>query len=211
MVTTDTAAIGVAALRGLGSILFPVCCPGCGTRGSAPCRRCLEQLEPAGLLDLPGVHSLDAVVALMWFEGVAAKLVTAIKYANRRDALEALAGALARLVAWRPDAVTWIPTTPAHRRSRGFDHAQLIAAAVASNLDAPCMPLLVRFDEGSQTGRSREERLGAARFEALRHPPPAVLVVDDVCTTGASLGAAAAALRSAGAVEVGGAALAATP
>jgi predicted amidophosphoribosyltransferase len=195
----------------IGSVLFPVSCPGCGTRGSAPCRRCLEQLEPAGLLELGDLGSLDAVVSLMRFEGVAAKLVTAIKYANRRDALQPLAGALARLVAWRPDVVTWVPTTAGRRRTRGFDHAELIASAVASHLGAPCAGLLARRDAGSQTGRSREERLESARFEPLSAVPPAVLVVDDVCTTGASLRAAAEALRSAGATEVGGATLAATP
>ncbi len=204
------AAVGGLA-RAMGSVLFPPACPACGAPGAAPCRRCLEQVEPAGLLDLPDAASLDAVVALMWFEGVAAKLVTAIKYGNRRDALEPLAAALSRLVAWDPDCVTWVPTTAARRRSRGFDHAQLIARAVALRLGVPSRPLLVRQDAGAQTGRSRAERLRGARFDARAPSPAGVLVVDDVCTTGASLEAAASALRGAGAREVGGAVLAATP
>lgn len=204
------AAVGGMA-RVIGSVLFPPSCPACGMQGTAPCRRCLEQLQPAGLLDLPDAPSLDEVVALMWFEGVATRLVTAIKYGNRRDALLPLAGALARLVEREPDCVTWVPTTSERRRSRGFDHAQLIAEVVAARIGAPCRALLVRHDRGAQTGRSRAERLRGARFGALAPAPPSVLVVDDVCTTGASLAAAASALRSSGAEVVAGAVLAATP
>jgi predicted amidophosphoribosyltransferase len=62
-----------------------------------------------------------------------------------------------------------------------------------------------------QTGRSRRERLTGPAFVARRRVRGAVLVVDDVVTTGATLRAAEAALQQAGARAVHCLAAAATP
>jgi predicted amidophosphoribosyltransferase len=196
------------SLATLTAALFPPACPLCGAHGSALCAACVDGLEPAGRLRVEG---LDTVAALVRFEGAGATLVKRLKYARRRDAVGVLGEALAALVDARPQAVTWVPTTAARRRARGFDQAEVLARAVARHLGAPARCLLRRTDEGSQTARGRAERLASAGFGATGTVPAAVLVVDDVCTTGASLRAAAAALRGAGALEVSGATLAATP
>ena len=77
----------------------------------------------------------------------------------------------------------------------------------------PCRRLLERVGEdGPQTGRSRAGRLHAPAFRAHPHVPHGrVLLVDDVVTTGATLRAASASLRRAGASDVVPAAFAATP
>lgn len=106
---------------------------------------------------------------------------------------------------------TWAPTTPARVRARGFDHAELLAAAVAIELGVPAFPLLRRAEAGgggralqrSQHGRSRAERLQGPSFSVMAGAvrlagQGPVLLVDDVATTGATLRAATAALHSAG-------------
>jgi predicted amidophosphoribosyltransferase len=99
--------------------------------------------------------------------------------------------------------VTWAPTTTARRRARGFDHAELLARAVARELQLPVRATLHRRAGPPQTGRPAALRRAGPRFDARRvRLPSRVLLVDDVATTGATVAAAADALRRAGASAV---------
>jgi predicted amidophosphoribosyltransferase len=191
-------------------MFFATSCPVCGTRGPAPCAKCAARLRPAP--DLPTPAGLDSCVAALSYTGAGRELVARLKYRNARAVLPALADAVAALVdSATVDVVTWAPTSAARRRDRGFDQARLLARAVARRLRRPCRALLVRQAGPPQTGRPRRERFEGPGFTAIRRPPPRVLIVDDVVTTGATVVAAARALRSAGALEVRAAAAARTP
>jgi predicted amidophosphoribosyltransferase len=154
---------------------------------------------PAGLL---------ACRALLAYEGPARLVVTRLKYRNARSSLAWLAEGMAGLVQPRdgPVAVTWAPTTSTRRRARGFDQAEVLARRLASRLRLPCVDLLIRLPGPPQTGRSHLERRVGPRFAAQRSGlrrvrrsgPGAVLLVDDVITTGATMSAAASALHCAG-------------
>jgi predicted amidophosphoribosyltransferase len=162
----------------------------------------------------PPVAGLDACRALLAYEGPARQVVTGLKYRNDRAALAWLATGMAGLLAPPPGAVvTWAPTSARRRRQRGFDQAQLLAAAVARRWGLPCRALLTRPGRGpAQTGAGAAERrrgpVFAARPGAAAGP---VVLVDDVVTTGATLAAGARALRGAGAPWVAGVVAARTP
>jgi predicted amidophosphoribosyltransferase len=167
----------------------------------------VARLRPARPVPPPaGVASCRALLA---YEGAGRTLVTRLKYGNARDALRWLAAAMAGLVdGGMLDVVTWVPTSAARRRRRGFDQAELLAARVAAELGRPLHPMLVRGRGPPQTGRSRTERLVGPSF-GVGGPrrgrlPARVLLVDDVITTGATMAAAAAALAGAGVVELHG-------
>jgi ComF family protein len=154
-------------------------------------------LRPAPLLPPPpGVDDCRALLACV---DVGRDVVARIKHGNQRAALNGLASAAATLVdASEVDVVTWAPTTPDRRRSRGFDQSELIARAVARRLGRPTRRLLRRENGPAQTGRSAAERWTGPRF-ALRlrlRPGTKVLLVDDVVTTGATVAAAARCLRT---------------
>jgi predicted amidophosphoribosyltransferase len=156
----------------------------------------------------PGVDACNAVLA---YDGPARELVARLKYRNHRSALGGLAAAMAATVVDLPDVVTWVPTTPARRRQRGFDHAELLARAVARHLRRPCRALLGRGPGPPQTGRPLAERRAGPVLVARGPVAGRVLVVDDVVTSGATCAAAARALRRAGASAIDVVAAARTP
>src|SRR5258706_109446 len=75
-------------------------------------------------------------------------------------------------------------------------------AAAAARSVVWCARFLDRQPGPPQTGLAAAARLVGPRFVARREVPTRVLLVDDIATTGATLTAAAAALRAAGAQNV---------
>jgi predicted amidophosphoribosyltransferase len=159
-------------------------------------------------------HGLDSLTALTCYDDRSAVFITDAKYRNSRAALGVLARwaveQIPEHVRSEIDAVTWAPTTVARRRERGFDQARLLARMVGRRVHLPVRRLLRRIDGPTQTGRSRAERLEGPRFEGIGRVDR-VVVIDDVCTTGATLSASAAALRRAGSTRVHALVLARTP
>jgi ComF family protein len=135
-------------------------------------------------------------------------------------AAEAVARLLVREAAARvpgpaPDALVPVPLHPARIRSRGFAPAAILARVAARALGAPAVAGLQRVrDTPSQTGLDRPGRrrnVAGAFAPGRAAPGPTVWLVDDVVTTGATLGEAARALRAAGARRVAAICLARTP
>lgn len=147
---------------------------------------------------------IDAWVSPLAYDGFVREAVARVKYRNARAPLAPLVDLLAAEIRALPrvDVVTWPPTTVPRSRSRGFDHAQLLARGVGARLALPVRPLLRRLDATAQTGAGLSRRRLGPCFEATDPVPPAVLVVDDVATSGATLRNAAAALRGQGCKRV---------
>jgi predicted amidophosphoribosyltransferase len=207
-------------------LLFPIDCV-CGRRASARrplCDVCVAALAPPiGACPPAGVDAWWSVFA---YEGAARELVARVKYRGVRAALPWSAAALAdvlladerladmlRVGPASPLAavLTWAPTTPDHRRTRGFDPAEVLARALGRRLGLRPVGLLARTPGPPQTGHSAAARRVGPRFHPRAAVPPVVLVVDDVATTGATLAAAARALRAGGARRVLAATVARTP
>lgn len=183
----------------LAAVLLPGRCPGCGARGEPVCRACAASLRPAPAARPPG--GVDAWASPFAYDGVAREVVARVKYRGERRAVPWLADEMVRVaVAPAAGVVTWAPTTAERRRARGFDHAELLARAVAARLGLPVAGLLRRLPGPHQTGRPSAQRRHGPRFASVRSVEGlTVVLVDDVATTGATLASAAHELRSAGA------------
>jgi predicted amidophosphoribosyltransferase len=161
------------------------------------------------------------------YEGVARRLVAALKFRGALAAADLMAAHMAanlpldlRKVMTDADAAAAsvppelrgagvmlvpVPAAPARRRARGFDPARVLAVALARRTQLPLADCLVRGDRTArQVGAGRRERRAPGRL--LVHvrgaPPAAAILVDDVHTTGATLDASARALVSAGTTVV---------
>lgn len=195
---------GPALMRRLVDALLPVPCPVCGRhldghRGL--CASCLRDIGPA---------RLDG--DLLHLGGYARGLersVRALKFGGRR----AVAGPLGRRLGegvrasgWTVDAIVPVPLHISRRLRRGYNQAELLAAAIAAYLDRPVRPVLQRVRRTSaQTGLQREQRAAnvAGAFRATADLSGLeLLLVDDVHTTGATARACRQALRDAGARRV---------
>lgn len=194
-------------------LVFPLVCPGCGGRGAPLCPHCAGRLRPPVGAAPP--EEVDSWCAPFAYEGAGRELVARVKYRNVRAVVPWLASAMAAEAREHGlvdgVTVTWAPTTPARRRARGFDPAELLARAVARRLRVRCPGLLDRLPGPPQTGLAAAARRRGPAFVARRRAPARVLVVDDIATTGATLTAAATTLRAAGAAYVAGVTAARTP
>ncbi|MET0269778.1 MAG: double zinc ribbon domain-containing protein [Sphingomonas sp.] len=203
-VTPDDHVFCVACWRTLDFMGGPACAT-CGVAlpfdegAEARCEGCLAR-PPA----------LDGMRAAVAYDAVPRRIALRLKHGRHPGLAETIARRLERLVDPAGDPV--IAPVPLHRWriwSRGYNQSALIGRALARRTDLPfAAELIVRTRHTpSLRGRGRRERAKTVR-DAFAVPRPAavtgraVLLIDDVFTTGATANACAAALKAAGAREV---------
>jgi ComF family protein len=162
---------------------------------------------PAGLADMRIAYV---------FQSPLREAVHQLKYRRVRRVAGPLGALMAEHVIAHPVAVDAVLAIPLHSKrlaERGFNQAEALAREIADLLDLPLI------DTGLTRVRATEQQAhldARARAENMRDafawrgaaPPRRLLLVDDVLTTGATMGACATVLRDAGAEAVHGLALA---
>jgi predicted amidophosphoribosyltransferase len=216
----------VSVLHELLSVIAPPVCAACGEglprADGLVCAGCLRELPWIGERGCPrcalpshrgrgcpaAAAPFDGAWAPLAYEGPARQLVQALKFRGALPlaglmAAQMAAGAPALLPAQA--AVVPVPPSRIRLRERGFDPAALLARELAARRGGELRRVLRRVDRaGRQVGAPRAERRaeGRVRVEVREPAPAAVLLVDDVHTTGATLTACARALREAGAARI---------
>ncbi|HEY7940998.1 MAG TPA: ComF family protein [Candidatus Limnocylindrales bacterium] len=202
-------------------LLLPPTCPGCGREGTHLCATCMRPLRRR-LAEPPGVplglrSRLPAGVAqLEWlapYTGTTRAALHALKYQGVRSLAEPLGTLLAARWARAGRGGDLLVPVPLHRdrlHDRGYDQAQLLALAAGRRLRLPVVPAVRRGEATSAQhalGRgARASNVGRAFVVAPEATAMIdgrwVVIVDDILTTGATIGACAMALRTAGARAV---------
>lgn len=186
--------------------LGPPQCQACGVPlaheadAAARCGECLADPPP-----------FDIARAPLAYGGPARTLVLALKHGRRLHLARMMARAMLVAAGPQPAAAVVVPV-PLHRGRlwrRGFNQAALIARALARQRGwALAVDALERVRATRSTrGLTRRQRLkvAAGAFRVARPAAikgQAVVLVDDVMTTGATARACAAALKRAGARHV---------
>lgn len=176
-------------------------CPVCALPLDAPapaCARCLRRAPP-----------FAAAVAPLRYAGDTRRLLTRYKFGADLAVGRVLATLLVDAVQDRPrpDRVVPVPLHRSRLRERGFDQAWELARAVARAHGLAAQPDALRRQRPTlaQTGldaAARRRNLRAAFVAQTSLAGLHVALVDDVVTTGATIAAAAGALRAAGARSV---------
>lgn len=217
------------------NLLFPHHCIGCSKERTLLCSACREGLPR---LQPPYCHlcgqptrqrglclrcqraplKIDGIRSPFVFQGTIRNAIHSLKYRK----LRALAVPLSELL-WEHlmtetttyDILVPVPLHPARVRERGYNQSALLARELGKKAQLPTNEkALLRIKDSlpQAKARSADERMRNVmdafactgnEFSGLR-----VLLLDDVCTTGATLEACAIALKKAGASSVWGLTLA---
>lgn len=205
-------------------ILLPPRCVGCRQVGVWLCAECLDQIPLVnppvcaccgGAVVADGLCArcrtsplqIECIRSVVYLEGVLREAVHWLKYRGRT----ALAGPLGDLMAryWMQhpmlaDVVVPVPLHPARLRERGYNQAALLAREMARRVGLVVdEQMLVRqrstAPQVELNAKQRKENVrDAFRCSGSGLVGKRVLLVDDVCTTGATLEACAVALYEGG-------------
>ena len=104
------------------------------------------------------------------------------------------------------DYITYVPCSKTKRARKGFDHARLLADSLSKKMNVKLIsPPIKRSGLFSQKGLGKSDRYKNAKKSFIgtsKRINGTVLMIDDVCTTGATLHSCASLLKSAGSKEV---------
>lgn len=154
-------------------------------------------------------RSFEYGAALLNYNEAAGKSMAAVKYKNKREyldyyaqkALEQLGGTLVRMNA---DALVPVPVHPARFRRRGFNQAELLAEKLSEGLRLPSCPEFLARTKKTEPQKSldpsgRLKNLEKAFFAGeVPEYVRAVILIDDIYTTGSTIEACSRVLLEAG-------------
>ena len=166
-------------------------------------------------LDNSYVHKLIKVYRYVKREALPSnEIIYSLKRSNRKDVLcflsEELAAAIDNSLTIGDDVVfTNIPRRKKEAKRYGLDHAALLSKSLAKRYSAEYYQPIIARSKKPQKKTVGEERIENAKFKIKRNPRSlngkTVIIVDDIVTTGASMGACARLLHSLGAKKIIGA------
>lgn len=197
-------------------LLFPPKCPFCGkvVDRVGVCPKCEKELPwTAGKEVLREERGGLRCAAPLWYEDLAREGILRFKFQGAAASAKALGELMARCAAeefaGEFDTVTWVPVSKKRLRKRGFDQAKLLAEEACRLWDTKPEALLTKIADNPPQSGLREaaarranvlgvfETLPGAAVEGKR-----VLLVDDICTSGATLKECIRVLTDAGAKSV---------
>ncbi len=204
----------------LAALLYPPKCPFCGQllvedAGEDICPECRADLPWTGAGAVTGGSYFSTCVSPLYYRGRAREGLLRFKFRHRSAAGKCfgrlMADCVLERVTQKIDLITYVPLSFLRLRKRGYSQTRLLAEAVAARLELPCVRLLRKRRHTEPLfgvkGAEKRRAIVSGAF-ALRRgaeeqmTDKCVLLVDDVVTSGATLGECSRLLLTAGADRV---------
>lgn len=214
--------------------VFPVYCLGCECEGTWLCVKCFSKIDLSGVLCCPVCHLetvggvcctgcahksiLKSQIAITTYteESLIGKLITALKYQYAEDVKVVFESLIEEFIKRQSNIfskIDLIVAVPLHKKrfvERGYNQAEIIADILTKKINIPMAKILIRDRATRQQAKlKREERLKNLQdafclVGSMDIKDKKILLVDDVYTTGSTIGECAKILKDAGAFEVAG-------
>jgi ComF family protein len=200
-------------------LLYPPKCAFCGqlleNAAEDICPACRAALPWTGTRAVTRGSFFSACVSPLYYRDLARQGLLGFKFRRRSSAGRCFGRLMARCVREQlqteADLVTYVPLSFLRLRKRGYSQSRLLAKALAAELGLPLAKLLRKQRHTKPLSRIRgEERrraavsgaFGLCRGAEEQMKDKCVLLVDDVITTGATLGECSRLLLTFGADRV---------
>lgn len=214
---------------------FPRRCLGCGKLGGFLCLDCRRNLPrllaplcpkcgrpQASDIICPGCTQsqtqIDGIRSVFRFDEVMRQAIHQLKYHNLKAISCCLAELLADYLQLSPlpgEAIVPVPLHPRRLKERGYNQSGLLAKELSKLTDLPVLQEgLIRIKEArpqvkaSDVEERRKNVASAFICQDEKVSGKQIILVDDVCTSGATLESCALALKNKGAITVWGLTLA---
>ncbi len=193
--------------------LFPPNCPFCGQPDCSLCPHCEKELRSAQWQPISRqLPHLAGLIASGRHHGFLREAIRALKYGCERVVAAPLGERLWQLLQQRGepagfDAIIPVPLHETRLLERGFNQAEWLASRLSERSGIPLQ------NDGLRRARETQSQVGLDEQQRKRNVAEAfqasdglagrrILLVDDVCTSGATLVACAQVLRRTGAAAV---------
>lgn len=202
-------------------LLAPDECIVCGVEGKCLCEECeprtlvakkqccvfCNKLSESGRTCSNCIRKfkLSGARILCRYDATTKELIGEMKYKNKRSIARYFGNLLPLDLPLKDPLICYVPSDGPTRRSRGYDHAQIIAKTYAKKLQLKPSELLIRIKHSPQVGKGRIGRLKNVEGNFVTKKQVAnrnIILVDDVVTTGATISECAKVLKKSGAKSV---------
>lgn len=187
------------------NLFLPTSCIGCHKLGGPFCVDCQSNFP---LVARATSRNEVSGFSFCSYGDLAAEIINAIKESGQTSLIGPVSGLMAK--AWpealRNAVLVPVPSSPANYKRRGYQHTLKLANALEKRLPGLKTYALLRSENNrlDQAGLSPDERIsnviGAFRADlrGFQADGRAIVLIDDVLTTGATISSAAKVLSGAG-------------
>jgi ComF family protein len=201
--------------RSVMDFFFPRRCPFCGRPVGKEllCAACERELPFTGEQAVRRGALYGRCASPLYYEGAVRQALLDFKFHGKLGGLNCFGSLMAQCAAEHYsgafDAVTWVPVSAKRLKKRGFDQARYLAGSLCVDWHVPPEETLRKTADNPPQSGIRDAAARRANVLGMYEPvhPERIagrrwLLVDDILTTGATLGECARVLREAGAADV---------